>query len=100
MFENQPTSEAQISECSRTILHRPKTVIAVKLKLFWQRTFGMLVDLWMNILRTTWGTQDSSSNKLVFYAQSTGAVISGRTQDRKYVNLVFYAQSTSTVISG
>ena len=38
-------------------------------------------------------------NNLVFYAQSTSTVISGR-RLRRVNNLVFYAQSTSTVISG
>ena len=38
-------------------------------------------------------------SKLVFYAQSTGTVISGQPRTR-VSKLVFYAQSTGTVISG
>ena len=42
-------------------------------------------------------TDGERESKLVFYAQSTSAVTSGKERVSK---LVFYAQSTSAVISG
>ena len=47
--------------------------------------------------------EEEEVRKLVFYAQSTSAVISGREEDEEdeeESKLVFYAQSTSVVISG